>query len=282
MDLSKAKTILILAFLALNLFLGYRLWLSPQLLQTGRALSGDEAEKARELLVEAGFEPAVAIPRQIPHLALLHVSREQLSSSAWGELFLGENAAVETSENGSTVFSKNGYSVTVAPNGQVVFRGIVTAPAAGTEDNRQVAERYLRELGLWHDDLKFDGALWRELHGTRYRYVQMYQGFPLFFSALEVVVAEGRFTEIKSYRVSPQGFSQKDIQAISALDAVEVFVELRPRIQEKRIVDISLGYFSEEYDAERWEIPPVWRFVASDGATVYINAFTGEVEALVL
>jgi hypothetical protein len=47
---------------------------------------------------------------------------------------------------------------------------------------------------------------------------------------------------------------------------------------ETGIIDFSLGYYSQEYDAERWEIPPVWRIRLDNGEVYYINAFTGNLE----
>ena len=44
------------------------------------------------------------------------------------------------------------------------------------------------------------------------------------------------------------------------------------------IVDFSLGYYTREYDAQRWEIPPVWRIRLNNGEIYYINAFTGNPE----
>jgi len=281
LDLSKAKTILILAFLFLNLFLSYRLWLSPQPLQAGHALSGEDLEKVRVLLRAAGYELTVPIPRQAPRLSLLHVSRESQLAAAWAEIFLGAGVPESVAANGLTVFTKNGNSVTVAPNGQVVFRGAVTRKNSlpNMEENRLLAERFLQENGLWREDLKLDFSWPRVAEGGSYfRYVQTYQGFPIFFSTVEVLVASGQVREVKIYRVAPQGFSAKEIQVISALEAVQIFVKQPRSLSAQKIVDISLGYFSEDYDAERWETVPVWRIAGTDGTAVYINAFSGDVE----
>lgn len=281
MDLSKAKTILILAFLLLNLFLSYRLWLSPQPLQASHALSGEDLEKVRDLLRAAGYELTVPIPRQAPRLSLLHVSRESQLAAAWAEIFLGAGVPEPVAANGLTVFTKGESSVTVAPSGQVVFRSAATRKNSLTnlEENRLLAERFLQERGLWREDLKLDFSWPRDAEGgSFFRYVQTYQGFPLFFSTVEVLAASGQVSEVKIYLVASQGLSSKEIQVISALEAVQIFVEQPRSLPAQKIVDISLGYFSEDYDAERWETVPVWRIASADGSAVYINAFSGEVE----
>jgi hypothetical protein len=279
LDLSKAKTILILAFLALNLFLGYRLWFTPQLLQAGQSLTGDEADQARELLQAAGFEVAAAVPRQIPRLSLLHVSREEINHSKWVRSFFGEWIAGEKDGEGNMRYQNGDTILTVTPNGQVIYRSGSGPTAPAGEDPRYLADRFLREKDLWPDDLKYDYMVPRDPQGVvRHRYVQTYQGFPLFFCVVETAVRDGRITEMTAYRVAPLGFSGRDIQVISALEAVEMFLEQKPYFPEQKITDISLGYFSEDYNAQRWEIAPVWRMAGATGHTVYINAFTGEVE----
>ncbi|MBS3983835.1 MAG: two-component system regulatory protein YycI [Dethiobacter sp.] len=285
MDLSKAKTILILAFLLLNLFLSYRLLLGPQPLQAGHALSGEDLEKVRALLTAAGYEPAVPIPRQAPRLSLLHVSRKSQADAAWAEMFLGAGVPEAVIANGLTVFTKDGNSVTVAPSGQVVFRSAATRKKslANMEEDRHLAELFLKENGLWWEDLKLDFSWPRRAEGgSFFRFVQTYQGFPLFFSTVEVLVAAGQVREVKLYRVVSEGFSPTELQVISALEAVQIFVEQPPVLPAQKIADISLGYFSEDYDAERWETVPVWRIAGTDGTAVYVNAFTGEVETSVL
>lgn len=279
MDLSRAKTILIVAFLMLNAFLGYRLWLSPQSLRAGGSLTGDEVERLRELLQSNGYEIATAIPRQIPRLALLHVARLPRRDSSLVRTFRFDGAPRTPREDGGSLYAREGESLEIAQNGHVVYRNHNRSGLGLGEETRTQAERYLREMGLWQDDLKIDlNALRDPRGGTRFRYVQTYQGFPLFFCSVEVLLLDGIIVEVSMYQVAPLGFSEREITVISALEAVETFVEQARSLSDRRIVDISLGYYSQDYDAERWEIAPVWRIAVADGTAFYVNAFTGEAE----
>ncbi len=70
------------------------------------------------------------------------------------------------------------------------------------------------------------------------------------------------------------------MEVISAAEAVcRVVREIGPSLQPRRIVQVSLGFYSQEYNAERWEVPPVWRIMLDRGETYYINALTGNREA---
>ena len=162
-------------------------------------------------------------------------------------------------------------------SGVITLRVSVPFPTTTTEDPRLFVERFLKERKLWSDDLKFDLLVQRDTV-SRYRYLQTYQGFPLFFSYTDVKMEEGNVVEVKLYRVVPQGFTEQEIQTISAAEAVETFIQSSDAQGTLTIVDISLGYYSQDYDAERWEIVPVWRIASSDGAVFLINAFTGEPE----
>lgn len=44
------------------------------------------------------------------------------------------------------------------------------------------------------------------------------------------------------------------------------------------ITAVSLGYYTGLYEAESWEVPPVWRLDLADGRYFYVNALTGELE----
>lgn len=277
MDLSRAKTILIIAFLTLNLFLGYRLWMSPPSLRSSGVLTSEDADRAREALQKAGFEVIAAIPRQIPRLSLLHVSRLPQQGPSLANSFFGEDVTGSPTESGSMLYTKGLETVEVASNGQAVFG---TGPAGNqvVDETRQGAERFFRQRNLWQDDLKFDQVISLGAKGSQIRFVQTYQGFPLFFCAAEVIFGEERVVEARLYRVAPLGFRNSEISVISAAEAIETFLELKPDFPDKRITDISLGYFSADYDAELWDIVPVWRIAALDGTVFYVNAFTGEAE----
>ncbi|EEG76953.1 two-component system regulatory protein YycI [Dethiobacter alkaliphilus] len=282
MDLSRAKTILIIAFLLLNIFLGYRLWYTPQFLQAGQVITSEEVEAARQLLREHGYELQAAIPREVPRLALLHVSREAKPPSAWAKLLLDEEVPGVVTETGSIKFQSGEASVEVAPNGQVIYRRDKTGAASG-DTSPQTADSFLRERQLWYDDLTLDAQQpLGTQEGSRISYVQTHQGFPIFFSTIDVFIADGFVYGANFYRVNPLSFSEQEVQVISAAEAMEAFIEISADSGENKITDISLGYFSAEYDAERWEIVPVWRITADDGSALYINAFTGEAEASAL
>ncbi|MBS4021153.1 MAG: two-component system regulatory protein YycI [Dethiobacter sp.] len=279
MDLSRAKTILIVSFLLLNIFLGLRLYHSPQYVRVRGGITGDEADLAREVLQNAGYEVSTVVPRQTPRLSLLHVSRPPVSGPFWSEKFWGDKGEITAVlQEGTLTLRKGGETVQISPGGMVVYLRPGAGEAAG-EDGRVNADRFLRERNLLEDNLKFDLAIAAEDAAYLYRYLQTYRGFPLFSGYIDIRTSPEGIREARIYSILPIGFSEKELRVISAAAAVNTLVKQPGAFIAKKIVDISLGYYSQHYDAERWEIAPVWRFAASDGSVFYVNAFTGEAEA---
>lgn len=275
MDLSRVKTLLIIAFLGLNLFLGYKLWFGRLSPGQGSVLSSSQVEEARQLLSEKGFELQAAIPRQIPQLSLLTVSRRQKEPADWLQLFFaGEEYTAENAEGGR-LYLADGASLLIRKNGQVIYK---KEPDDGDAEAATV-ESYLQEQGLWNDGLKLDLLFSVSEDVDCYRYVGTFQGFPLFSCATEVFLQDKQVVEVRINPLVPLGFSENKVTAISALAAVKIFVAAGHNFSERKIADISLGYYSPSYDASSWEAAPVWRIAAADGRAFYINAFSGDIES---
>jgi hypothetical protein len=277
-DLSRAKTILIISFLMLNIFLGLRLWYSPQYVRERGGLTAEEAELSRDLLQEAGYEVTAVVPRQIPRLYLLNVARPPVDKNFWPLKFWGDEPEIGAkSPEGAITFQKGNELLEIFPGGMVFFRKFVGNDATG-EDSRPLVERFLRERGLFEDSLKFDLSFPRNGGTYVYRYLQTYQGFPLFSGHVEIQIGSDGISGAEIYYLEPLGFSNKEMRVISAVEAIKTMIQQPGEFTHKKIIEISLGYHSQHYNAERWEVAPVWRFAASDGSVFYVNAFTGEVE----
>ena len=268
MDISRAKTILIVSFLILNIFLGFRLWQRPQYMHLSGGLTANEMELAKTTLSEAGYQVLASIPNQVPRLSLLHVARPATDEAAWINKFWGED-------------KKTGNeNLEILANGLVVFSKQSDEKVNTKEGKRQLVELFLCERGVCEDDLQFDMSFPLGNGYELFTYVQTYEGFPLFTSFVQVKIGQEGVAEVRINRVIPLEFADKEIQGVSALVAVNTLVQQPGDFINKTIVDISLGYYSKDYDAKRWEIVPAWRFAASDGSVFYVNALNGEVEEI--
>lgn len=113
-------------------------------------------------------------------------------------------------------------------------------------------------------------------------YYQVYDNKPLFSGYLTVFVSANRIEAVELYLLDPSVQAEDQDQEMvvipvtEALHALAEGLEKSPR--RRRIIKAELGYFSLEYDAEKWEVPPVWRFLTDDNTAFYVNAFTGILE----
>ena len=247
MDLSRVKTLLIIAFLGLNLFLGYKLWFGR--LSPGQGYYSSQVEEARQLLSEKGFELQAAIQANLQ--LLLIVSRRQKEPAYWLQLFFaGEEYTAENAEGGR-LYLADGASLLIRKNGQVIYK---KEPDDGDAE-AATAESYLQEQGLWNDGLKLDLLYPVSEDVVCHRYVGTFQGFPLFSCATEVFLQDKQVVEVRINPLVPLGFSENKVTAILALVAVKIFVAAGHNFSERKIADISLGYYSPYYDASSWEPP---------------------------
>jgi regulatory protein YycI of two-component signal transduction system YycFG len=281
MDLSRAKTILIVSFLTLNIFLLFSLWQSPSYVSQRGGISSDEAELTRNALLASGYTVSAEIPRLTPQLSLLHVARKRVDGAAWAAKLWGiVPSGSWLAEQGVLRYVMEQETLDITPNGNItLYRSRMGNSTATGQEDRNSVERFLRERGFWYDSLKYDLTIVLGNEKKQYRYLQGYQTFPIFNCYVDIIVTSGQITQVSYYEVEPLSFSGNELQVISAAVAVDTLFRQPGSFTAKHIVEINLGYFSQDYDAERWEIVPVWRFAADDGTVFYVNAFTGEAEA---
>ncbi len=296
MDLSRAKTVLIAAFFLLNVFLFYYIWQE----EAGSMFAfGQQAELSQleAALETANLEMAVTLPRggiRIGHLVVepweiehkaavtpvwealgiqLETDPENLTKERfWSEL---EEERVIISR-----YSEGNYKLLIREQGVISLSSSLhelPGEEAARDEIEEAAEALVAAipyLGDFELDYVQKGQEW-----LVFNYRQLYQGFPLYAGYLQVFMQGMQPAGFYLYRLNPQGFAEQEREIIPPSTALLRFLEGYARgSREKTIIDFSLGYYSQEYDAERWEIPPVWRIRLNNGEVYYINAFTGQLE----
>lgn len=120
-------------------------------------------------------------------------------------------------------------------------------------------------------------AMWR----------QQMAGLPLYGSYLQVTMAgapdgtpfEPGHWEWRWFRpLGPVGDPRPTVPAQTALLRLAGHLE-SIGASGGTITAVTLGYYTGQYEAETWEVPPVWRLELADGRYFYVNALTGELEA---
>ncbi len=294
MELSRAKTLLIAAFLLLNVFLFYHIWeeQGESLLPFGQE---EELSQLQSALDDAKLEMAAGLPRggiRIGHLVVepWEIERSEIVFPVWEALGMQGEAVSNALEEQPAqageervIISRHGrgdYKLVLREGGTVSLSSELDKSLeenVAWDEMERVAQDFVDAIPYMADfelDYMQHGQEW-----TVINYRQHHDHFPLYAGYLQVFMNGLDLTGFYLYRLEPVGFAEQAREIVPPSTALLRFLEVyAPDGRQKAIVDFSLGYYSQEYDAERWEIPPVWRIRLNNGELYYINAFTGHLE----
>lgn len=285
MNLGRAKIVLIYAFLSLNLFLGYHLfWPNVgKFMQT--AVTAADLQQAQSYLAANNYHLITEVSRSARQSAFLTVTpAQQLLEEV---IALYYNEALILKENGMTYYRISGRELTVHPSGliQLDFQpGLFTAEQSSALEDREIArlvQQLLRDHFILPEQARFD-YIEKDREGRLVvHFYQELSGIPLFAGYLKVFMEWDQIVSVELYWLDLMEWPREgEMEVIPATDAlIKLVEELGPSSQPRDIIKAELGYFSREYNAEMWEVPPVWRILMEDGSVYYVNAFTGNLEA---
>jgi regulatory protein YycI of two-component signal transduction system YycFG len=239
MDWSRAKMVLILSFLFLNLLLGYQMWVTrwdPGLLNSDMSAFKEET---KQLLTSKNIKVMNTIPKDVPKL-------KQIS--------------VKFADN-------NGNPKLVALQVPLPFTNFTAKNSLrdlALKADIPNATQYQLDRGL----VKADVILFNQMH----------ENVPMFDVTLQLFAKKAEITGYKQAFVEVQsGVEQKVQKVISAYTAVRSLAENYLPVGSV-ITDIQLGYHGQRFDSETQPMLPFWRIVLENGDQKYVQAFSGAVE----
>ncbi len=240
MEWGRAKTILILAFLFLNVLLGYQLW-SQKLDIVGEV--NDSASivlETEQLLASRGIMLETAIPKDTPRANEITVR------------FL-----MQADPMGRTLISPP-------------IRGL---DLFGRTDWQSSLSNYIDYVEEYMPDpiMSRPGALVLD---------QVHEGIPLFEVNLSLYDGGGQIESYsQSYVEIESTITEKKQKILPAYRAVEFLAENYLE-SGSVITDVRLGYHGQSYNSDIQYMAPKWRVALENGSIYYIHAINGEVEIL--
>jgi len=241
MDWGRAKTILILSFLFLNLLLVYQMWVT----RWDPAISSvDSAEMKREAIaVLTGRK--IRIQTEIPTLA---PKLQQISVSF-----------ADNSSDPNLIVLK-----TPLP----LFNRLNTR-----EFHNFAAKTTIKSIGSYAMDPVLS-------NDSKYVYNQVFEHLPMFDITLQLFANKSEITGYKQSIVAVQSEvsskaspAEKVITAYTALESVSGYLPAGSVIS-----DVRLGYHGQNFDSATYPLLPYWRIALNNGSYFYVQAFTGAVE----
>lgn len=317
MDWPRAKNILIIAFLGVNLLLGYRLWAGP--VTAGGSPFRVTAREVREVtaqLRERGVVVTADIPRRAQPMPLLTVRNPATDPAMLVHRFLGAGAEVHSRDN-VWVGVRDGEAVAVYLGGEVFYRRLPAPPGSpsgppavgggpgdsgstampgGTASGGSVPDASGPEVATPARAVQVAREFWAQHGGLpaglepdyqvptdtgRYLVVFTCRSGAEWFFASRAMALVGRDGVEEAYAAWPTP-DRPSGNPRPVLPATEALLRVAPLLAEKGavVVEVQQGFYSPVYDAREWEAVPVWRVRLASGKVLYVNAYTGEVEGL--
>ena len=285
MDWLRARVLLLITFVCLNAFLGYRLW-ARDAQNTGVLTLGsrEHVSVVQARLAAVGISVAAPIPENAPSLSLLRVARTTPVFAA----NLLANFDVPAPPHRRPVGGEpraGVYRFIQFPGGLVIYSRRAPAPhppAPSTRVSRRMVDDFFRRYGGLPGDAEYAGSAQVDEERMRIDYVQMWSGVPLLPTGLSLTVTSSDVEQAQWLWLQPQG-ERGEPKAV--LPASEALLRLAGHLgdRERRsplvFTRIDLGYYATPPGgAQVWDTAPVWRISVEDGQVFYINAFTGELE----
>lgn len=285
MNLGRAKLILIIAFFGLNLFLGYQLFWPDFGRLTRVAVTTEELRIAEGMLNKNNYFLAASLDRSVQTIDFLAVSPSAEFQQLIRELYITEDALVNETEE-AVIFSLPGELAVINSSGliQFIYSPGVSLRSGFAElelrEQRNTLEAFLNAEKIFPENAVFNQVEATESGQNIFHYYQVLDEMPVYAGQLRIFVKAELVEAVEIYWLDPvERVPARETEVISPTEALTNLVkELGPSIEPRQVVQVDLGYFSGEYDAEKWEMPPVWRVVLDDNQYYYVNAFTGNLE----
>ncbi|MEX1029016.1 MAG: two-component system regulatory protein YycI [Paenibacillaceae bacterium] len=238
MDWSRAKTILLISFLLLNLLLGYQLWydkMSP----TGNTSDVLEATpEFEQIMASKDIVLATEVPKETPKLREIDVR------------------VMPSDGEPSIVVLATPFQVTELQDKTSLKNAI----------SKQIPDGASYQL----DDFDTQGDI-HVLH-------QLHDIYPMFDVKLELGEVKGVIRTYKQMHAEVlSGKADKEDKVLTGFTAIELLVEKYLKAG-SHIVDVELGYHGQTFDAETRVLAPYWRIVTEQGDRFFVHAITGAVE----
>jgi len=287
LNLGRAKLILIIAFTGLNIFLGYQLFWPDFGRLTEVSVTAEDLREAEQKLAENNFVLDASFDRSPQTSDFITVSPDwkirqallyeliktgvQIEETEHTTYYRSDNRVAVIHTSGLIqIFYSSGSSVSLGENGTDLDQG----------DLKNRVEEFLAEKELFPKEINFDYLEHKDDGSIALNYHQLLGDMPIYSGQIKIVIDGDQVKAVEIYWLElAERAPSREMEVISPTEALKNLVsELGPVSEERIIKKIDLGYYSGEYDAEKWEVPPVWRIALDNNQYYYINAFTGNLE----
>lgn len=281
MDWSKAKNILIIAFIITNILLIYVLVGDVNIDEP--TIKDDFIEQVIELLKDKNITIATQIPKEIPYLNTITVAYEKSNIDKLNRLFFKNTGVIKNKENYIGEINKDFESLILMNKKLILYENKKMEDSyknLNKEKAIKIAEEFLRDKQFSTSDTKLTYV--KEKKGTYYLEYSKVYGDIFIERAFTTFQIDGRGVK----RFERLWLNQKDI------GETNIYISTAPKsilglldrevVYGKTIKDISLCYYFDpekhEYleepgEAKQGKAVPAWRVEFDDGYKVFLDEY---------
>ena len=282
MDWSKAKTILIIAFIITNILLGFVLLSSGRQVET--TTKEGFIEEVTEILKTKNIFINTEISREIPSLNTLIVEYEFIDSSNINNTFFEGKGKIEKKEEGLTEIIHKDESIWITNKNNLVYENKSTI-----ERYKDLDEEKAKEIALeFLEDRRYDTSD-IELAYIKFKGNSYYLEFSKLYKDKYL---EKSYTIIEVNKAGVKRMERKWLNVLEERETL-IYISTAPKsilsllsmkeVYGKTIKDISLCYYfeptahndyvKEPKEARKGKTMPAWRVLFNDGYKVIIDNY---------
>ncbi len=238
MDWSRAKTILLVSFLLLNILLGYQLWYDKTSPLGSDSNANEATPEIEQIMAQKGIVLSASVPKDTPKLREIDVK-------------------ITPSEGEPAVTALNTPFQATELKDKTSLRSVIS---------RQIPDGESYQI----DDYDSEGDQ-HVLH-------QMQDLYPLFDVKLVLYEMEGVIRSYQQTHAEVISSAVvKEQKVLTGYTAIELLVEKYLK-EGSNIIDVRLGYHGQTFEADTRVLAPYWRIVTDQGDRFFVHAITGAVE----
>lgn len=269
MDVSKAKSIVIILLIAFNIFL----LVNNLNYHDSRSVSREMLENAKTVLEQRGVTLECEIPASAGDAFRLVYITGGLDRNGIAAKLLGEK--YEISDEGN-ILSKGTKKLEFPYDNTFIYTDSASAPSKGHTGEKEAGEaamQFMKEKGLLGGKYILDSAVKNKDDSWDLEYIETYNGSLLYDNTFKITIKGGFVSRLAYMKQQIKGFSSDSIERPQAYQALLSRFKSRTDVV---ITGIDSGYKldrSAMEEIESLELLPVWRVkIKGVSEPVYISS----------
>lgn len=278
-DWSKAKTILIVAFLITNIALAYVL--IEEINVEEPTINEDFIQDVVKLLKDKNIYLNTTIPTDIPYLNTLIVKYEKINLEELNRRFLDGKGSIISHDEGLGEIKFGERNILLINNKLIIYENKMKRELykeLNKNDAIKIAEEFMKERQFDTSDMKLTFV--KEEDGIYYlEYSKVYEGIFVERAFTTFQIDKRGVKRFERLWLKEDELGDKEINISTAPKAILGLLDMQ-EVRGKTITDISLCYYFDPEkhsyledlgEAKQGKAVPAWRIQFDDGYKVFID-----------